>query len=684
MTAKIIDGKSFAEGLRHRIAAEVERLKRERGITPGLAVVIVGNDPGSQVYVANKAKQTVEVGMHSEKYELAEETSEADVLALVERLNQDPKIHGILVQLPLPKQIDPNRVIATISPDKDVDCFTPASVGKLTIGLPGPVSCTPLGCLMLLRDQLGSLEGLNAVIVGRSNLVGKPMAQLLLRENCTVTVAHSRTRDLPEVVRRADIVVAAVGRPQMVKGDWIKPGATVIDVGINRIAAPEKGEGKTRLVGDVDFATAVEVAGAITPVPGGVGPMTIACLLANTVTTASLINGLEPPGDADGLTAQYLAGAPGRFRFLQRFPAQIPLQSLGRTHGRTQGPAPVSRADINLALNRGNAVLGLLERAEVPPVPAIYTLLYDFVAGVNSIAGLRAGAMVQRAKEKPSGETGARLYEEFIRPYEPGEATHRAIARMVERLAVLDAMIAETHEASRAQSASMAAATTVLERDAVGLPLMREWISRLTTANDVARDANARLADELEDARLELAQARGELDQLSRSSLIDPLTGIANRAGLDKALAGAISDARQGKSRMALAVVDIDHFKRFNDSYGHQVGDKVLQLVGKALQATSRSVDVVGRMGGDEFLAVLHHTNPDGALTAATHICKSIRDSDLSKLLGDEILGSTTVSVGVACFRDDDSIASLLERADRCLFEAKTHGRNRAVGDAGS
>src|SRR5436190_9564244 len=253
MTAKIIDGKAYAEGLRGRIAGHVARLKAEHGITPGLAVVIVGHDPGSQIYVTQKAKQTVEVGMYSEKYELPDTTPEAEVLALVEKLNADPKIHGILVQLPLPRQIDPNKVIATIPPDKDVDCFTPASVGKVQIGLPGPVSCTPLGCLMLLRDTLGSLEGLNAVIVGRSNLVGKPMAQLLLRENCTVTVAHSRTTDLPGIVRQADIVVAAVGRPQMIKGDWIKPGAAVIDVGINRIPAPEKGEGKTRIVGDVDY-----------------------------------------------------------------------------------------------------------------------------------------------------------------------------------------------------------------------------------------------------------------------------------------------------------------------------------------------------------------------------------------------------------------------------------------------
>lgn len=297
MTAKIIDGKRFAEDLRGRIAGHVARLKGEHGITPGLAVVIVGHDPGSQVYVAQKAKQTVEMGMHSEKYELPEDTSQAEVLALVHKLNADPAIHGILVQMPVPKQIDPNKVIEAIDPAKDVDCFTPANVGKVQIGLPGPVSCTPLGCLMLLRDELGSLEGKHAVIIGRSNLVGKPMMQLLLRDNCTVTVAHSRTVDLPSIVRQADIVVAAVGRPEMVKGDWIKPGAVVIDVGINRIDAPERGPGKTRLLGDVDFATAKEVAAAITPVPGGVGPMTIACLLANTVTTASLINGLVPPSD---------------------------------------------------------------------------------------------------------------------------------------------------------------------------------------------------------------------------------------------------------------------------------------------------------------------------------------------------------------------------------------------------
>ncbi|SFZ82599.1 methylenetetrahydrofolate dehydrogenase (NADP+) / methenyltetrahydrofolate cyclohydrolase [Devosia enhydra] len=297
MTARIIDGKAFAEDLRGRIAGHVNRLKTDHQLTPGLAVVIVGHDPASQVYVTNKARQTAEVGMHSEKYELPETTSEAELLGLITRLNADPKIHGILVQLPLPAQIDPTRVILAIAPEKDVDCFTPGSVGRLAIGLPGPVSCTPLGCLMLLRNEFESMAGLDAVVIGRSNLVGKPMAQLLLRENCTVTMAHSRTRDLAEVVRRADIVVAAVGRAKMIAGEWIKPGATVIDVGINRIDAPEKGPGKTRLVGDVDFEGAKAVAGAITPVPGGVGPMTIACLLANTVTTASLINGLTPPRD---------------------------------------------------------------------------------------------------------------------------------------------------------------------------------------------------------------------------------------------------------------------------------------------------------------------------------------------------------------------------------------------------
>jgi methylenetetrahydrofolate dehydrogenase (NADP+)/methenyltetrahydrofolate cyclohydrolase len=297
MTAQIIDGKAFASQLRQRIAEHVQRLKSEHNLTPGLAVVIVGEDPASQVYVNSKSKQTKEVGMNSFKYELPADTSEADLLALIDELNARDDVNGILVQMPVPDHISGDKIIERISPAKDVDCFTPENVGKLAIGLPGPVSCTPLGSLMLLRDQLGKLEGLNAVIIGRSNLVGKPMSQLLLRDNCTVTVAHSRTKDLAGICRQADIIVAAVGRPEMVKGDWVKPGATVIDVGINRVDAPEKGEGKTKLVGDVETTEAAKVAGAITPVPGGVGPMTIACLLANTITTTCLANGLTPPSD---------------------------------------------------------------------------------------------------------------------------------------------------------------------------------------------------------------------------------------------------------------------------------------------------------------------------------------------------------------------------------------------------
>ncbi|WP_374292226.1 bifunctional methylenetetrahydrofolate dehydrogenase/methenyltetrahydrofolate cyclohydrolase FolD [Paenirhodobacter enshiensis] len=299
MSARIIDGKAFAAGVRARVAEHVARLK-EQGIVPGLAVVLVGEDPASQVYVRNKGLQTVEAGMNSFEHKLPAETSEADLLALIARLNADPAVHGILVQLPLPAHLNADLVINAISPAKDVDGFHISNVGLLGTGQKAMVPCTPLGCLMLLRDTLGSLSGLNAVVVGRSNIVGKPMAQLLLGDSCTVTIAHSRTKDLPEVCRRADIVVAAVGRPQMVKGDWIKPGATVIDVGINRIPAPEKGEGKMRLVGDVDFASAVEVAGAITPVPGGVGPMTIACLLANTLTACCRANHLPEP---EGLTA---------------------------------------------------------------------------------------------------------------------------------------------------------------------------------------------------------------------------------------------------------------------------------------------------------------------------------------------------------------------------------------------
>ncbi|RWR08752.1 bifunctional methylenetetrahydrofolate dehydrogenase/methenyltetrahydrofolate cyclohydrolase FolD [Paenirhodobacter populi] len=300
MTATIIDGKAFAAGIRARVADHVTRLKEESGITPGLAVVLVGEDPASAVYVRNKGRQTVEVGMNSYEHKLPAETSEGDLLALIERLNADPAVHGILVQLPLPKHLNADLVINAIDPAKDVDGFHISNVGLLGTGQKAMVPCTPLGCLMMLRDRLGDLSGLDAVVVGRSNIVGKPMAQLLLGDNCTVTIAHSRTKNLADVCRRADILVAAVGRPGMIPGDWVKPGATVIDVGINRIPAPEKGEGKTRLVGDVDFASAVEVAGAITPVPGGVGPMTIACLLANTLTACCRAHGLTEP---EGLTA---------------------------------------------------------------------------------------------------------------------------------------------------------------------------------------------------------------------------------------------------------------------------------------------------------------------------------------------------------------------------------------------
>ncbi|MFL4470483.1 bifunctional methylenetetrahydrofolate dehydrogenase/methenyltetrahydrofolate cyclohydrolase FolD [Tateyamaria armeniaca] len=298
--ATIIDGKAFAATVRSKVADHVTRLKDDHGITPGLAVVLVGEDPASQVYVRSKGKMTVEVGMNSIEHKLDVDTSEADLLALIADLNADPAIHGILVQLPLPKHLNEDLVINSIDPAKDVDGFHISNVGLLGTGQKSMVPCTPLGCLMMLRDHHGSLSGLNAVVVGRSNIVGKPMAQLLLGDSCTVTIAHSRTKDIQDVTRRADIVVAAVGRSEMVTGDWIKPGATVIDVGINRIDAPEKGEGKTRLVGDCDFDSCAEVAGAITPVPGGVGPMTIACLLANTVTACCRANGLQEP---EGLTA---------------------------------------------------------------------------------------------------------------------------------------------------------------------------------------------------------------------------------------------------------------------------------------------------------------------------------------------------------------------------------------------
>jgi len=284
MSAQLIDGKAFAEKVRTTVQRDVSNLKNNHGITPGLAVVIVGEDPASQVYVRNKSKQTKEVGMNSFHFALPETTSQADLIAKVETLNNDPAVNAILVQLPLPKHIDEAAVIEAIIPEKDVDGFHVVNSGLLATGGKGMVPCTPLGCLMMLKETLGDLSGMKAVVVGRSNIVGKPMAQLLLDANCTVTIAHSRTQNLPEEVAAADIVVAAVGRPEMVKGNWIKKGATVIDVGINRIAAPDLGEGKTRLVGDVDFAGARGQAGAITPVPGGVGPMTIACLLRNTVT----------------------------------------------------------------------------------------------------------------------------------------------------------------------------------------------------------------------------------------------------------------------------------------------------------------------------------------------------------------------------------------------------------------
>ncbi len=298
---KIIDGKAFAEALRGRIGADVARLKDEHGLTPGLAVVLVGDDPASQVYVRNKGKAAAESGITATDHRLDASTSQEELVALVEQLNGDPAVHGILVQLPVPDQIDPNAVIDAIAPGKDVDGFHVINTGRLATGqMTGPdaamVPCTPLGCRMLLEDRLGDLSGLNAVVLGRSNIVGKPMAALLTQASCTVTVAHSRTKDLADVCRGADILVAAVGRPQMVQGDWIKPGAAVIDVGINRISAPTDDDpDKTRLVGDVDFDAAVAVAGAITPVPGGVGPMTIACLLANTVTAACRQNGIEPP-----------------------------------------------------------------------------------------------------------------------------------------------------------------------------------------------------------------------------------------------------------------------------------------------------------------------------------------------------------------------------------------------------
>jgi len=286
--AKIIDGKAFAAGLRERVAAAAAELKARHGLTPGLAVVLVGDDPASQVYVRNKGAQTTEAGMASFEHKLSAATGQAELLALVAKLNADPAVHGILVQLPLPKQIDTEAVLAAVDPAKDVDGFHPVNTGKLWSGAADAMApCTPVGCLMLIKDALGGeLKGKRALVLGRSNIVGKPMAALLLAEHCTVTLAHSRTADLAGECRRADILIAAVGRERMVKGDWVKPGACVIDVGINRVPAPEKGEGKTRLVGDVDFAAVEPIASAITPVPGGVGPMTRALLMVNTVAAA--------------------------------------------------------------------------------------------------------------------------------------------------------------------------------------------------------------------------------------------------------------------------------------------------------------------------------------------------------------------------------------------------------------
>ncbi len=289
----IIDGKAFAEGLRTSLAKKVSYIKENHGITPGLAVVLVGEDPASQVYVRNKGKQTIEAGMQSFEHKLDESTSQAALLKLINELNNDDQVHGILVQLPLPKHIDEPTVLDAINYEKDVDGFHLMNVGLLNTGADGVVPCTPLGCIMMLKDRLGNLSGKSAVVVGRSNIVGKPMAALLLKESCTVTIAHSRTEDLPAVCREADILIAAVGRPNMIPGEWVKPGAAVIDVGINRIEA----DGKTKLVGDVDFESASAVAGAITPVPGGVGPMTIACLLHNTVQQACRLHNVDMPKD---------------------------------------------------------------------------------------------------------------------------------------------------------------------------------------------------------------------------------------------------------------------------------------------------------------------------------------------------------------------------------------------------
>jgi methylenetetrahydrofolate dehydrogenase (NADP+)/methenyltetrahydrofolate cyclohydrolase len=294
MTASVIDGKEIAAQTRAKVAVEVARLSKAHNVVPGLAVVLVGSNAASEVYVGSKKKMTVEAGMKSFDHRLPETTSEAELLALIAQLNADPAVNGILVQLPLPQQIDAQKVIAAIDPGKDVDGFHPLNAGRLATGLPALVPCTPLGCVILAKSVHPSLAGMDAVVVGRSNIVGKPLAALLIAESATVTVAHSKTHDLPAVCRRADLLFAAVGRPEMIKGDWVRPGATVIDVGINRV--PGGANGKSRIVGDVDYAEAAERAGAITPVPGGVGPMTIACLLVNTVRAACAAHGLPAPG----------------------------------------------------------------------------------------------------------------------------------------------------------------------------------------------------------------------------------------------------------------------------------------------------------------------------------------------------------------------------------------------------
>ncbi|MEM8877993.1 MAG: bifunctional methylenetetrahydrofolate dehydrogenase/methenyltetrahydrofolate cyclohydrolase FolD [Pseudomonadota bacterium] len=295
MSASLIDGKARAAALRASTATAIAKFHSEHGIKPGLAVVLVGDDPASHVYVRNKVQQTEEVGMVSIEHRLPADTAQSDLIALVQTLNLDEAVDGILVQMPLPTHLDSDAVVLAIDPAKDVDGLHPMNAGQIVLGKPGLVPCTPQGSVILAKDVLGELSGANAVVLGRSILVGKPVSLLLQNENCTVTMAHSRTRDLPGLCRTADILVAAVGRPQMVQGDWVKPGATVIDVGINRIDAPERGEGKTRLVGDVDFEAAAQIAGAITPVPGGVGPMTIACLLMNTVIAAARRRGLSDP-----------------------------------------------------------------------------------------------------------------------------------------------------------------------------------------------------------------------------------------------------------------------------------------------------------------------------------------------------------------------------------------------------